>query len=578
MLSPPIQADRRLRADRRRPYRGARRPGWRHRLAVLAPLRQRCVSLRPARGRAARRLAPRPDRTRGCVARLLRRYPMSFRPSSAPAGGVLRLTDFMPIGEDDVSAVIRRLEVREGEVEVETALSLRFGYGEISPWFSALEWPRHGGFSGEVGPDLVVLRGPGLSRDSDVLRARFTLSAGERADYVLQHACSARPIPDPIDPEKALARTLGGLAGLDRPLRPEDGLARSSEAFAPDAQSADAYAPSGEHRRRAHARPAGKARAVDELGLSLLLAAQTPPSPSPPCSMPDSTKKRRRGCAGCCGPWPGRRTRCGSCIVSTAAGKLRNARSTTCRDGTAPDLCASAMRPRGSASSTCTGKCWIAFACAKERAFPSNANAFAISARLVAHVERIWREPDRGMWESRGKPQHYVYSKVMAWVAVDRLLRLDDRDGGCTHDRRAELEALRDAIHADVCAQGFDPDATASCRLMGPAGSTPARFCFPLSVSASERRADRRHYCCDRAGTDGGRPGAPARGAVAWPRGRRLPPLHLLAGGLHGDAEPPRRRRAPCSSACWPCPTTSDCYPRSTTSRRAACSVTSRRR
>ncbi len=55
------------------------------------------------------------------------------------------------------------------------------------------------------------------------------------------------------------------------------------------------------------------------------------------------------------------------------------------------------------------------------------------------------------MWESRAAPQHYVYSKVMAWVAVDRFLAL------ATRRRPArELEALRDRIHADVCAHGYD--------------------------------------------------------------------------------------------------------------------------
>jgi GH15 family glucan-1,4-alpha-glucosidase len=74
----------------------------------------------------------------------------------------------------------------------------------------------------------------------------------------------------------------------------------------------------------------------------------------------------------------------------------------------------------------------------------------------VDHVERIWQEPDQGMWESRAAPQHYVYSKVMAWVAVNRFLRLDDRHGNLPPQRRTELETLRDAIHADVCAKGFD--------------------------------------------------------------------------------------------------------------------------
>ena len=66
---------------------------------------------------------------------------------------------------------------------------------------------------------------------------------------------------------------------------------------------------------------------------------------------------------------------------------------------------------------------------------------------------RIWQEPDQGMWESRGEPRHYVYSKVMCWVGVDRLVR----NGGTDLDQasRAHFETLRGTIHRDVCAEGY---------------------------------------------------------------------------------------------------------------------------
>ena len=73
----------------------------------------------------------------------------------------------------------------------------------------------------------------------------------------------------------------------------------------------------------------------------------------------------------------------------------------------------------------------------------------ATASALIRHVEKIWQEPDQGMWESRAAPQHYVYSKVMAWVAADRFLHLSD-------ERRDTVEKLRDAIHVDVCKHGYD--------------------------------------------------------------------------------------------------------------------------
>ena len=74
---------------------------------------------------------------------------------------------------------------------------------------------------------------------------------------------------------------------------------------------------------------------------------------------------------------------------------------------------------------------------------------------VVAHVERIWTRPDQGLWESRGEPRHYVYSKVMAWAAVTRYLDMGDV-GTIDGDERERLERLRDHIHVTICAEGFD--------------------------------------------------------------------------------------------------------------------------
>ena len=72
----------------------------------------------------------------------------------------------------------------------------------------------------------------------------------------------------------------------------------------------------------------------------------------------------------------------------------------------------------------------------------------------MEHVETIWRLPDDGIWEARGPQRHYTYSKVMAWVAFDRAVRIAER---------FELEApldrwtqARDEIHQEVCERGYD--------------------------------------------------------------------------------------------------------------------------
>jgi GH15 family glucan-1,4-alpha-glucosidase len=73
---------------------------------------------------------------------------------------------------------------------------------------------------------------------------------------------------------------------------------------------------------------------------------------------------------------------------------------------------------------------------------------------LVDHVARVWRQPDDGIWEVRGPRRHFVHSKAMAWVAIDRWVQLIDHLG--LEDPRQPWCDLRDEIHRDVCLHGFD--------------------------------------------------------------------------------------------------------------------------
>jgi GH15 family glucan-1,4-alpha-glucosidase len=71
----------------------------------------------------------------------------------------------------------------------------------------------------------------------------------------------------------------------------------------------------------------------------------------------------------------------------------------------------------------------------------------AIEQAIVAHLERVRQRPDQGIWETRGPPKHFTYSKVMAWVGVDRFLKVARIDVA----RRRELETLRENIHRRIC-------------------------------------------------------------------------------------------------------------------------------
>ncbi|MEI7711659.1 MAG: glycoside hydrolase family 15 protein [Rhodospirillales bacterium] len=78
---------------------------------------------------------------------------------------------------------------------------------------------------------------------------------------------------------------------------------------------------------------------------------------------------------------------------------------------------------------------------------------WALQVRLVEHLSAIWNEPDQGIWEVRGGPRQFVFSKAMAWYAVDRALH-----SAANFGLPAPIEhwqALRDTIHASICQQGF---------------------------------------------------------------------------------------------------------------------------
>jgi GH15 family glucan-1,4-alpha-glucosidase len=75
---------------------------------------------------------------------------------------------------------------------------------------------------------------------------------------------------------------------------------------------------------------------------------------------------------------------------------------------------------------------------------------------IVEHCEGIWREPDDGIWESRGPRRHYTYSKVMAWVVFERAIRLAEQfELDAPLDR---WKLIREEIHDQVCEQGYDPE------------------------------------------------------------------------------------------------------------------------
>jgi GH15 family glucan-1,4-alpha-glucosidase len=94
-------------------------------------------------------------------------------------------------------------------------------------------------------------------------------------------------------------------------------------------------------------------------------------------------------------------------------------------------------------------------------------------------VAREWRRPDAGLWEVRGDPAHYVHSKLMAWLALDRTLAVADLRGVRSR-QRGFWEAQRAAIAADVLTHGYDTDRGTFVRAYGRTDLDSALLVLPL--------------------------------------------------------------------------------------------------
>jgi GH15 family glucan-1,4-alpha-glucosidase len=111
----------------------------------------------------------------------------------------------------------------------------------------------------------------------------------------------------------------------------------------------------------------------------------------------------------------------------------------------------------------------------------------AIEREWISYLEKIWMQPDEGIWEVRGERQQFTHSKVMAWVAVDRAIKDFEHfklAGPLDHWR-----TLRDKIHEHVCRHGFNPTVGTFVQSYGSTALDASLLLIPLvSWAASDPR------------------------------------------------------------------------------------------
>ncbi|MCI0380785.1 MAG: glycoside hydrolase family 15 protein [Gemmataceae bacterium] len=105
-------------------------------------------------------------------------------------------------------------------------------------------------------------------------------------------------------------------------------------------------------------------------------------------------------------------------------------------------------------------------------------NAWRVARALVGYLEKVWRDPDEGIWEVRGPRRHFTHSKVMAWVAADRMVKAAENFG---LDGPVEgWRNLRDTIHAEVCERGFDAKRNSFVQYFGSKELDASLLMIPL--------------------------------------------------------------------------------------------------
>jgi GH15 family glucan-1,4-alpha-glucosidase len=118
----------------------------------------------------------------------------------------------------------------------------------------------------------------------------------------------------------------------------------------------------------------------------------------------------------------------------------------------------------------------------------TEARGWHVQSNMAEYLESKWREPDEGIWEVRGPRRHFVHSKVMAWVAMDRMVQ-DIRTFKLPGDVE-RWERVRREIHREVCARGFDAERGTFTQYYGSRHVDASLLMIPLVgfLPADDRR------------------------------------------------------------------------------------------
>lgn len=365
--------------------------------------------------------------------------------------GKLRVTDLMPTREGS-PALIRVVTGLEGRVRLRMRLKLRFDYGQVAPWIEL----KGREAVAKVGPDLVVLEAPvPVREEGGEIAADFDVEAGDEMAFSLlhgsSHGSSAAPIPAPIDWAAAISRTekfwQTWVSSFDKPTDWPQAVRRSLitlKALVHHPTGGVVAAPTTSLPEVAGGEKNWDYRYCWLRDATFTLAALLN------AGFEREAKDWRDWLTRAVGETPDKLQ-----ILYRVDGGRRVPEWTA--DWLPGYRWAKPVRVGNAASAQFQldvfGELMDVFHLAARAGIEASDHEVHLTAALARHVRQIWGEPDQGMWEERGQARHFVYSKVMAWVAVDRFLKLQPE---ALQEERQTFKDLQTRMHDEICREGYD--------------------------------------------------------------------------------------------------------------------------
>lgn len=402
----------------------------------------------------------------------------TFRTST----GTVVLTDFMPM-RDEAPDVVRMVRCVQGTVRMRSELILRFDYGAIVPWVRRAP----GGITATCGPDAVVIRSDVKMRGEDLTTvAEFQLRAGQSRSFVLTWFPSHKKPPKPVKPVQALRDTKRFWTRWSKRCKLQ-GEHRETVLRSLITLKALTYAPTGG-----------------------IVAAPTTSLPESLggvrnwdyrfCWLRDSTftllSLLEAGYyeeAAAWREWLLRAVAGSPDQISIMYGiggerRLQELELTWLRGfaDSKPVRIGNAAHQQFQLD--VFGEVSDMLYHARKARLVEKDESWPTERSLLEYLERVWQQPDHGIWEIRGRRRHFVHSKIMAWVAFDRAVK-SCREFGLKGpvDR---WRKLRDRIHREICRRGFHRKLNSFVQSYGSAQLDASVLMMPLVgfLPANDRR------------------------------------------------------------------------------------------